>query len=203
MGDNGPDDPAAHYPSDIYRGHKADIYEGGHRVPYIARWDGTVKAGSQCNDPICLVDLYATCADILGQKIPDTAAEDSVSLLPNLLGIAKGPAREAVVHHSINGSFAIRQGNWKLNFCPGSGGWSDPRPKNIKAEDVEEWVQLYDLAADPAETKNLAKKNPETVARLTTLAQQYIDNGRSTPGANQKNNGETDLYPEWIRKARP
>jgi len=104
---------------------------------------------------------------------------------------------------SINGSFAIRQGNWKLNFCPGSGGWTDPRPKNIKAEDVQDWVQLYDLAIDPAETQNLAKENPETVERLTQLAQHYIDNGRSTAGTNQKNNGETYLYPSWIRSARP
>jgi arylsulfatase A len=204
MGDNEPSDPVAHYPSDIYRGHKADIYEGGHRVPYIARWDGKVKAGSLCNDPVCLVDLYATCADILGQKIPDTTAEDSVSILPDLLGTAKGPVREAVVHHSINGSFAIRQGNWKLNFCPGSGGWSNPTPKAFtKSKDVQEWVQLFDLSDDPAETKNLAKENPETVERLTNLAQQYIDNGRSTPGADQENNGETHLYPSWIRSARP
>jgi arylsulfatase A len=203
MGENEAEDSAAHYSSNIYRGHKADIYEGGHRVPYIARWDGNVKAGSLCNDPVCLVDLYATCADILGKKIPDTAAEDSVSILPDLLGTGKIPVREAIVHHSINGSFSIRQGNWKLNLCPGSGGWSNPRPKDIKAEEVQEWVQLFDLSDDPAETKNMAKENPETVERLTNLAQQYIDNGRSTPGANQENNGETHLYPSWIRKARP
>jgi arylsulfatase A-like enzyme len=202
MGENEPDNPTEHYPSDIYRGHKADIYEGGHRVPYIARWDGKVKAGSQCSDPVCLVDLYATCADILGAAIAEDAAEDSVSLLPNLLGTAKGPVREAVVHHSINGSFAIRKGNWKLNFCPASGGWSDPRPKDLVAKDVKEWVQLFDLANDPAETTNLASKHPETVVQLTTLAQQYIDNGRSTPGPDQKNNGKTHLYPEWIRKAQ-
>lgn len=201
MGENEADNPAMHYPSNIYRGHKADIYEGGHRVPYLVRWSGKVKPGSICPDPICLVDLYATCADIIGEQIPDTAAEDSVSLLPNLLGTAKGPVREAVVHHSINGSFAIRQGNWKLNFCPGSGGWSDPRPSKIKG--VKEWVQLFDLATDPAETKNLASENPEAVQRLSNLAQQYINNGRSTPGLNQENNGETHLYPAWIRKARP
>ncbi len=204
MGTNPADDPSIHYPSNIYRGHKADIYEGGHRVPYIARWDGNVKPGSICTDPICLVDLYATCADIIGEQIPDTTAEDSVSLLPNLFCTAKGPVREAVVHHSINGSFAIRQGDWKLSFCPGSGGWSDPSPKQLaKTDDVQEWVQLFNLAVDPAETRNLASANPETVQRLTNLAQQYINNGRSTPGAHQENNGETNLYPAWIMKARP
>ncbi len=205
MGDAEPFDPSKHYPSDIQRGHKADIYEGGHRVPFIARWDGKVKPGSVCADPVCLVDLFATCADILGQPVADSAAEDSVSILPNLLGTAQGPVREAVVHHSINGSFAIRQGDWKLNLCPGSGGWSNPRPpkKGEKLPEVKDWVQLYDLAADPAETKNVAGEHPETVARLTKLAQQYIDNGRSTPGANQQNTGETYLYPRWIRDARP
>ncbi|MDH3982316.1 MAG: hypothetical protein OES84_05370, partial [Kiritimatiellaceae bacterium] len=152
-------------------------------------------------DPICLVDLFATCADIIGQQIADTAAEDSVSQLPNLLGTTKSPVREAVVHHSINGSFAIRQGNWKLIFCPGSGGWSSPKPG--KANDVQEWVQLFDLSADLAETTNLAKEHPEIVERMTKLAQQYINNGRSTPGNKQKNAGETHLYPEWIKKVRP
>ena len=201
MGDNNPDDPTKHYASNALRGHKADIYEGGHRVPYLARWDGKVKPGSICNDPICLVDLFATCADIIGQQIADTAAEDSVSQLPNLLGTTKSPVREAVVHHSINGSFAIRQGNWKLIFCPGSGGWSSPKPG--KANDVQEWVQLFDLSADLAETTNLAKEHPEIVERMTKLAQQYINNGRSTPGNKQKNAGETHLYPEWIKKVRP
>jgi arylsulfatase A len=211
-GDAAPFDPAKHYPSDIQRGHKADIYEGGHRVPFIARWDGKVKAGSVSDDPICLVDLFATCAEIVGQPIADTAAEDSVSILPVLLGTADKPLREAVVHHSINGSFAIRQGDWKLNLCPGSGGWSTPTPppkrKNSEAVDPEklqkwEWVQLYNLKDDPAETKNLAGEYPERVESMTRLAQRYIDEGRSTPGAEQQNTGETSLYPAWILKARP
>ena len=200
MGEGNPVNPDAHYACNIYRGHKADIYEGGHRVPYIARWIGKVKPGSECADPVCLVDLFATCADILGKKISGAAAEDSVTLLPDLLGSAKGPVREAVVHHSINGSFAIRQGKWKLNFCPGSGGWSNPRPNKVKPASPDEWVQLYDLLADPAEINNLAGKNPEIVQRLTNLTQKYIKEGRSTPGVNQKNNGETHLYPSWIRK---
>jgi len=203
-GGNEPEDPAAHYSSNIYRGHKADIYEGGHRIPYIARWDGNVKPSSICNDTICLVDLYATCAEIIGAPVEANAAEDSVSLLPLLLDTAKSPVREAIVHHSINGSFAIRQGNWKLSFCPGSGGWSAPKPKLFeKTNDVQDWVQLFDLSSDPSETTNLAAKHPETVERLTLLAQQTIDNGRSTPGPKQENNDETHLYPEWIRKARP
>ncbi len=211
MGDNDEDDPAKHYASNIYRGHKADIYEGGHRVPYIARWDGKVKPGSVCDDPVCLVDLFATCADIIGKKVADTAAEDSVSQLPNLLGTAKGPVREAVVHHSINGSFAIRQGKWKLNLCPGSGGWSLPGPpsrkkkgKSVNPKELKEgeWVQLYDLSNDIAETTNLAGKYPEQVEHMTALAERYITDGRSTPGSRQQNTGETYLYPGWIRNER-
>ena len=200
MGDKKPLDPEGHYSSNIYRGHKADIYEGGHRVPYIARWNGQVKAGSIADESVCLVDLYATCAQILGETIPDTAAEDSVSILPILLGKNTKPVRKAVVHHSINGSFAIRQGNWKLNFCPGSGGWSDPRPSVFNKETPEQWVQLFDLSKDPAETNNMAAQLPEKVELLTKIAQRYIDRGRSTPGSKQTNEGETYLFPEWIRK---
>ena len=107
----------------------------------------------------------------------------------------------------INGSFAIRQGKWKLSFCPGSGGWSNPRPPSrrkkgakVKPELLSEPLQLYDLSTDIAETENLAGRNPETVQRLTKLVQQYISNGRSTPGVKQENTGKTYLYPAWIRK---
>ena len=176
-------------------------------MPFIARWDGQVKPGSVSSDPVCLVDLFATCAEIIGAKPGDSAAEDSVSILPALLGKSTTPLREAVVHHSINGSFAIRQGKWKLALCPGSGGWSQPAPPsgNKKAANeapIKDWVQLFDLKADPAETKNLASKYPDLVASLTALMQRTIDAGRSTPGAPQKNNGETSLYPGWMLKAR-
>lgn len=192
-GESEPEDPTKHYASNIYRGHKADIYDGGHRVPYIARWTGRVKAGSVCSDPVCLVDLFATTADIIGKPIPDSAAEDSVSLLPNLLGTAEGPVREAVVHHSINGSFSIRRGKWKLSLCPGSGGWSHPRPgRNQKGLPP---VQLYDMTADIAETTNLQAQHPEVVRELTELLQSYVDRGRSTPGARQANNGPVEIQP--------
>lgn len=200
MGDAGPLDPDGHYSSDIYRGHKADIYEGGHRVPYLARWDGTVKPGSIADESICLVDLFATCADILGKPYPDNAAEDSVSILPVLLGKNREPVREAVIHHSINGSFAIRKGDWKLAFCPGSGGWSDPRPSEFNQKDPDQWVQLFNLADDPAETTNLVQEHPEMVKQLTRLAQGYLDRGRSTPGKAQANDGTTVLVPDWISK---
>ncbi len=113
-----------HNPNHVFRGHKADIFDGGHRIPFIARWPARVKAGGKSDQLLCLTDLMATAADIVGAKLPANAAEDSVSFLPALLGTDKAPLREAVVHHSINGSFAVRQANWKLELCRDSGGWT-------------------------------------------------------------------------------
>lgn len=181
-----------HNPSYVFRGHKADIFEGGHRVPFIARWPRRVAAGSVCEDTTCLTDLTATAAEMTGFTLPDNAAEDSVSMLPNLLGTATGPVREATVHHSINGSFSIRQGKWKLELCPGSGGWSNPRPGSKQAKQLPS-VQLYDLSADIGETTNVQDKYPDVVKRLTALLQDYADRGRSTPGTPQKNNGPVNI----------
>ena len=182
-----------HYPSDVYRGHKADIYEGGHRVPFIARWPAKVKAGSSSDQTICQADLFATAADIINKAYPKNAAEDSVSILPALMGMAKKPLREATVHHSINGSFSIRQGKWKLALCPGSGGWSNPRPGRTDFSGQSS-VQLFDLDSDIGETTNLAEKHPKVVERLTELLQGYADRGRSTPGPNQENTGAVDIW---------
>lgn len=175
-----------HHPSGPYRGAKADIYEGGHRIPFLVRWPDRVKPGTRCEDTVCLTDLMATCAEILGVSLPDDAGEDSVSLLPDLLGTASGPVREATVHHSINGSFAIRQGNWKLCLCPGSGGWSVPRPGREQIKDLPP-VQLFDLSRDPGERENLTEEHPEVVTRLRALLEKYIAEGRSTPGLGQHN----------------
>ena len=144
---------------------------------------------------ICHTDFMATVADILDAKLPDNSAEDSVSILPALKGEDKAPLREAIVHHSINGSFVIRQGSWKLELCAGSGGWSDPKPGSPGEKDLPP-VQLYDLATDIGETKNLQAEKPEVVARLTDLLKKYVTDGRSTPGAKQANDEEVPLYPK-------
>ena len=182
-----------HDPSYLFRGHKADIYEGGHRIPFIVQWPDRIHPGKMNNDVICLTDIMATMAEITGYVLPDNAGEDSVSILPDLLGTAKNPVREAVVHHSVNGSFSIRKGRWKLDLCPGSGGWSDPTPKNAKKNNLPS-VQLYDLSNDMGERKNLSAKHPEIVKELTALLQSYADRGRSTPGIPQKNNGDVDIF---------
>lgn len=181
-----------HRPSYIFRGAKADIFEGGHRVPFIVRWPGRIEPGAKCDQTICHVDLLATSAELVGAKLPKNAGEDSVSILPALSGQMK-PLREATVHHSVNGFFAIRQGKWKLAFCAHSGGWSEPRPNARNLADLAP-VQLYDLAADISEQKNVADANREVVDQLSALMQKYIADGRSTPGACQKNAVAVDLW---------
>lgn len=184
-----------HDPSYHFRGHKADIFEGGHRIPYLTRWPGHIKSGSVCDETICLTDLMATAAEIVDYKLPDTAGEDSVSTLPYLLGTATGPLREATVHHAIDGAFSIRQGKWKLALCPDSGGWSDPIPGSEEAKKLPP-IQLYDLSKDVAETTNVQAEHPDVVKRLTALLQDYVDRGRSTPGVPQENNGQVSIFPQ-------
>lgn len=181
-----------HNPSYHFRGHKADIYDGGHRLPFIVRWPGRVQPGSSSDQTICHTDLLATCADILGEKLPDNAGEDSVSILPALEGRADGPLHEAVVHHSAAGAFAIRQGRWKLCFCPGSGGWSYPRPRKDDTSKLPP-MQLFDMQADVGERNNVIADYPDVVARLTALLKKYVADGRSTPGKPQANEGVTNI----------
>lgn len=195
-----------HFPSSAFRGHKADIYEGGHRVPFIAKWQGKVQAGSVCHSPVCLVDLFDTCREMTSATVTDSGGVDSFSLLPLLQGQSKSK-RTNVIHHSINGSFALRKGQWKLVFCPGSGGWSGPKPKsftkmkNLQSKNFQ-WVQLFDLSSDPEELINLASSNPERVNEMTKEVEKIIARGRSNNGPVQSNDGETFLYPKWIRSAK-
>ena len=189
-----------HHPSHVFRGHKADIYEGGHHVPFVVRWPAKILPGSRSDQLTCLTDLMRTCSDIVGVEIPDTAAEDSVSMLPAMLGISGATRlREAVVHHSVNGSFALRQGKWKLVFCPGSGGWSAPRPKAAKEQGLPS-MQLFDLEADVGERNNLAAEHPEIVDRLTKVLAGYVKRGRSTPGEARSNEGKTRFLPAPAKK---
>lgn len=188
-----------HDPSAKFRGHKADIFDGGHHVPFIVSWPAKVKPKTTSDQIICLTDFMATAAEILTFILPETAGEDSVSFLLALEERAKEPLREAIVHHSINGSFAIRQGKWKLELCGDSGGWSEPKPGSPKAGGLPP-IQLYNLEADPAEAHNVAEENPEIVEKLTNLLQSYVDKGRSTPGAPQENTGDVEI--RKVKKAK-
>lgn len=172
------------------RGGKADIWEGGHKVPFIVSWPGKVNPGSANKTPICLTDIMATAAELVEHNLPDSAAEDSVSLLPALNG--KTFTRGPIINHSISGKFAIRDGKWKLAFCPGSGGWSKPKDAEATKMKLPE-IQLYNLEADPKESRNLINEKPEQAQHLTAKLSDLITKGRSTPGAPQKNTGETWL----------
>ena len=185
---------AGHNPSYVFRGHKADIYEGGHRIPLIVRWPEGIAPGRVCEEPVCLCDLLATCAGILGERLPEDAGEDSVSNLPLWRGRQGGaPVREAVVHSSMDGSLSIRRGRWKLEMCPGSGGWSAPAP-GPACEGLPP-VQLYDLAADIGERRNVQAEHPEVVKEMREMLLRYVIEGRSTPGAPQRNTGPAEWEP--------
>ncbi len=185
---------AGHNPSYVFRGHKADIFEGGHRIPLLIQWPEVIKANSISDDTVCLADLNATVADILGYDIKDNECEDSVSNLDIWLGNNyEKPLREATIHHSVNGSFSIRKGKWKLEMCPGSGGWSYPVPG--KDTDGLPPIQLYDLSKDIGEQENVYKNHTEVVDELKALLIEYIKTGRSTKGIPQEN-----TEPDWCRK---
>lgn len=189
---------AGHNGSYLYRGKKFDVFEGGHRVPFIASWPDNIKPGSQSDETICTVDFMATAAELLGVELTDNTAEDSYSMLPVLRREKyKRPLREATVSHSNDGRFAIRKGEWKLILWPGSGGWAYPSTE----EDMKGLprFQLYNLRKDPSETTNLVSVYPKKVSELKSLLERYIKEGRSTPGQSQKNDGP-ERWPEldWM-----
>lgn len=178
-----------HEPSYIYRGHKSEIWDGGHRIPYIVRWPGQIPAGSAADQTVCLCDMYATFADILGETVAENAAEDSYSLRALWQGTGD-TQREYTVHSSGAGFLAIRKGKWKLEMCSGSGMGFGPAMRD--EEYANQTYQLYDMEADVRETCNVAEQYPEIVHELSELLSTCVRNGRSTNGAPQHNTG-----PEW------
>ena len=185
-----------HYPSAIYRGHKADIYEGGNRVPFIARWPGQIKGDGETNALACLTDVYATLEQITEQKKQALGGEDGYSLVPVFKGESTS-GRDTLISHSIGGSFAIRQGSWKLCLSAGSGGWSAPRENVAKKQGLPP-MQLYNLADDPGEKKNLVKDKPEKVNALLKLLDEQVRNGRCTPGTKVSNDRDVKFLPKGV-----
>ena len=184
-----------HYANSIYRGHKADLFDGGHRIPCIMRWPAQIKP-HKVNQTVCLTDFYATFAAAANGQLKDSEGEDSYNLLPAVLSEKEiAPIREATVHHSVEGYFTIRQGEWKLLLAPHSGGWSNPSPYKPEAFKDLPAVQLYNMVDDPSETKNVQAEHPEIVRKLRDLMVKYIRDGRSTPGAPQPN----DTGNDWER----
>lgn len=151
---------------------KADVWEGGHRVPFIVSWPGNIPANTVSDQLICLTDIISSIASILGISNETSAMEDSYDISPVLLDKAvDDPIREAIVHHSGNGTFAVRRGVWKLILGKDSGGFSNGL--KIEGIPVDSDGQLYNLWDDPSEQTNHYIKHPEIVNELTELLNQY------------------------------
>lgn len=179
---------AGHNPSYIFRGTKADIYEGGHRIPLLVEWPERIPKGKSCERIVCLSDLMATVAELLEIPLGESDGVDSVSNLPLWFEPEGEEVREDLIHQSIDGSLSIRIGQYKLEMCPGSGGWSDPKPGQ-EAEDAPRF-QLYDLSQDIGERKNIIDEKPEIAKNMRNILKAHVLRGRSTPGTPQKNTGE-------------
>ncbi|MGJ8550762.1 sulfatase family protein [Winogradskyella wichelsiae] len=184
-----------HNPSYIYSGNKGSYLEGGHRVPFIVKWPEKIQPNSISDATICTTDFMATCADIVDYDLKDNEAEDSYTMLPLLLQ-EEGYNREATIHHSKEGVFAIRKGDWKLIVSPSSGLNAMGKPLK-KLEDLPENI-LYNLKTDVGEHVNLAEKHPEKVEELKQLLIKQINDGRSTKGKVQEND---PIATPWVQAA--
>ncbi len=193
--DNGPEvDSVIHMRADHghdgarpWRGVKRDSWEGGHRVPLIVRWPGRIEPGGTSDEIVCLTDLMATLAEILGFALPKESAEDSFSLLPTLLGRSDGPIRPYLVTQAFGGerTLSIRRGHWKYLDHVGSGGndYDSSRMRLASMPDAAPDVpgQLYDLETDPGETRNLYHTRRDIVEELKTQLEASKQSGRSRP----------------------
>ncbi len=170
-----------HLANNHRRGQKADIWEAGHRVPFLVRWPGRVAPASRSDALLCLTDLYATCLSAAGVKPGPEGGEDSINQLALLLGSSPPSValRTSIVHHSLHGMYAVRKGPWKLILGLGSGGFSAPRTIEPVADGPS--GQLYNLHDDPAESTNLYLEHPEVVRELEELLQTWREKGRSVP----------------------
>jgi len=188
--DNGPekyayprDEQYDHWSSEPLRGLKQDIYEGGHRVPFIIKWPGLTEPGSVSHALVSQIDMMATLAAIVDYELPDNQAEDSYNMLPVLHGDAKG-SRTTHVHNTFAENFALRHENWLLIDTKTGYARTPPEPwveKHNYPPDNESPVELYDLSRDLNQHHNLAAEHPETVARLQKLLNTIREQGYSAP----------------------
>ena len=176
-----------HFPSGPLRGYKTSVYEGGHRVPFLVRWPGVVPPGTVCDQLVHQADVIATLAEILGTTLPAHAGEDSFSLLPLLRG-STAPVRPTAVSCASTGVPGFREGPWKLVLAADPGASTE--------------VELYDLAADPGETHNLAAAQPARVAAMRAAFEEIIIRGRSNPGPAQPNDVAVRRHPQPVAGKR-
>ncbi len=203
-----------HFSNGPHRGYKFSVYEGGLRVPLIARWPAKVPAGETCDALVGTNDLYATFAELTGTETEDAEAPDSISFAPLLTKPKNAGSRRNLVMESVR-AFVVRDGDWKLCLCPGSGvparsenaAGNDPMPEVAWAKALEEFtgkptasdllkapfVQLFDLSKDPHEDHNLAAGNPDQVEKMVSLLKMQIANGRSTPGEKLSNDRSVSI----------
>lgn len=185
-----------HDPAHPWRGMKRDQWEGGHRVPLIARWPGRIKPGSVTNQLSSLTDVMATVASIVGADLPENAGEDSYDMLPVLLGKQGDvPVRTYVLQQSSNIRYlSLRKGNWKYLDHQGSGGnkyEDNPMLQGYILPEADPAApgQLYNLEKDPGETTNLYSQRPDIVAELKVKLEEFKATGRSAPSRKQKRGG--------------
>ncbi|MBX7104359.1 MAG: arylsulfatase [Gemmataceae bacterium] len=194
----------AHASMGLLRGAKRDAWEGGHRVPFLARWPGQITAGAVSDETICHVDLMASLAALLQVRLPADAGVDSVSILPALFSEKRNaPVREATVLHSGQGKFAIRQGDWVLILARtgddnGKRGEPDWFRKDREYSPHTEVAELFNLAKDPTQKDNRYASEPARVKEMIALIERYVSEGRSTPGPTQRN----DVEIIWDRRGK-
>jgi arylsulfatase A-like enzyme len=181
-----------HFPSAGYRGYKTQLWEGGHRVPFLVSWAGRIQPGTRNDSTISLNDFFATCVELLGANMPPNSCEDSVSFLPALESKPVPSTRQGIVHHSVAGFFSYRLGDWKILLARDGGTHSE---RELTKDPTRPKAQLYNLANDPAETTNLYTTNPTKADELLTALKIDIQRGRSTDGL--KSSNDTDNIVIW------
>lgn len=185
--DNGPvwyqadEEEYDHKSTAHFRGMKGDCWEGGHRMPFLVRWPERVPAGTHSDQLVCLTDIFATCAAIVGYELPNDAAEDSIDFSKVLMGESETSVRDTLVVNSTGDFFMARRQNLKLIPFRGSGGFSEPKHVKDVPRDQPQG-QLYDLTSDPTETNNLYTARPEDVKELAELLENTRTSGRTRPG---------------------
>jgi arylsulfatase A len=171
---------AGHMPSGPYRGHKGDVWEGGHREPLVVRWPNRIGAGTSSDQMVCLTDLFATCADLAGAALPADGAEDSFSFLSSLLGGKQAGGRTTLINHSNHGEFAYRDGPWKLVYKLSGRNLRESRGKPTIAE-------LYNLSTDVGEKNDLFEQRPEVARKMIEGLRALIERGVSRAGIESSN----------------
>lgn len=173
-----------HHANGPFRGQKSDIYEGGHRIPFAMQWPGVIKPGIKVNDVVSMADLYATFADIVGAPTRPDAGPDSYSLLPLMTNITEEYQRNYTILHSLNGKFGIRHKQWMLALCPDSGGWTPSRAVTPKPREYSN-MQLWDIAADPAQQKDLLQ-GTTLPPHIHNVVRELRENFKNITGRHQR-----------------